>query len=61
MLLVAPRCPSGLTQAVSRLTTEPQLRSRLEAGAKTLAEAFTWDEIARRTTAFFASLIPEGR
>jgi glycosyltransferase involved in cell wall biosynthesis len=56
MLLVEPQSPGSLAEAVSRLAAEPHLRARLEARAKTLAAQFTWERIARRTAAFFASL-----
>jgi glycosyltransferase involved in cell wall biosynthesis len=59
MLLVRPQSPSDLAQAISRLATEPHLRARLEAQAKALAAQFTWQQIARRTAAFFASLITD--
>jgi glycosyltransferase involved in cell wall biosynthesis len=56
MLLAEPESPDSVAQAVSRLAAEPPLRARLEAEATTLAEQFTWEQIARRTAAFFASL-----
>jgi glycosyltransferase involved in cell wall biosynthesis len=61
MLLVPPRSPSGLVQAVRRLAAAPELHARLEAQARMLAAAFTWDEIAQRTVDFFASLIRDSR
>jgi glycosyltransferase involved in cell wall biosynthesis len=61
MLLVAPRSPSQLAQAVSRLAADPQLRARLDAEAKTLAAGFTWEQIAHRTAALFESLIASDR
>lgn len=56
MLLVEPRDPEGLTEAVIRLATNPALRARLETGAKALAAEFTWERIARQTAAFFGRL-----
>jgi glycosyltransferase involved in cell wall biosynthesis len=56
MLLVAPRDPERLAQAVTRLAGDPALRARLAAGAKALAAEFTWERIARQTAAFFGRI-----
>jgi glycosyltransferase involved in cell wall biosynthesis len=68
MLLVRPRDPHGLADAVARLSAHAEgapesnpadvvaLRARLEAGAAALAAEFTWERIARQTAAFFRSL-----
>jgi glycosyltransferase involved in cell wall biosynthesis len=56
MLLVAPRNPEQLAQAVMRLASDRALRMRLEAGAATLAAEFTWERIARQTAALFGRL-----
>jgi glycosyltransferase involved in cell wall biosynthesis len=56
MLLVEPRDPDGLAEAVMRLAADPVLRTRLEAGATALAAEFTWERIARQTVAFFRRL-----
>ena len=61
MLLVEPRDPEGLAQAVMRLagdgsTEASTLRARLEAGADALAAEFTWERIARQTAALFRRL-----
>ncbi len=56
MLLAAPRDPEGLTEAVMRLASVPELRARLEAGAAALAAEFTWERIARQTAALFGRL-----
>ncbi len=56
MLLVRPRDPEGLADAVIRLASDPALRARLEASAKALAAEFTWERIARQTAAFFGRL-----
>jgi glycosyltransferase involved in cell wall biosynthesis len=56
MLLVAPRNPEQLAQAVMRLASDGALRMRLEAGATTLASEFTWERIARQTAALFGRL-----
>ena len=39
------------------LADDPGLRARLEAGAAALAEEFTWERIARRTLAFYETLM----
>ncbi len=51
MVLVPPRDPQALAEAVRRLWRNPALRARLEAGARALAADFSWDRIARRTVA----------
>jgi glycosyltransferase involved in cell wall biosynthesis len=62
MLLVEPRDPQGIAEAVSMLSSAqvpaagPALRARLEAGAAALASEFTWERIARQTAAFFRRL-----
>ena len=53
MLLVGPQNPEQLAQAVMRLASDRALRERLEAGAAALAAEFTWERIARQTTALF--------
>ncbi|MGD1992391.1 MAG: glycosyltransferase family 4 protein [Anaerolineae bacterium] len=59
MLLVPPRDPVALADAVVRLQSNPALRSRLEAGATALAREFTWERIARQTAALFGRLTSE--
>ena len=56
MLLVEPGSPPALAEAVRQLWLDSALQSRLEMGAESLATEFTWDRIARRTTALFARL-----
>jgi glycosyltransferase involved in cell wall biosynthesis len=59
MLLVPPRDPVALADAVVRLQSTPALRSRLEEGATALARQFTWERIARQTAALFGRLTSE--
>jgi glycosyltransferase involved in cell wall biosynthesis len=61
MLLVEPNSPSALAGAVNRLASDPTLRTRLEAGAETLAAQFGWGRIAQRTAGFFARVISGSR
>jgi glycosyltransferase involved in cell wall biosynthesis len=49
VLLVPPRSPKALAQAISRLETTPGLRQILGDAARTLSGQFTWDKIARQT------------
>ena len=57
-LLLAPAGDvEALADSVVWAATDPGLQASLEAGARTLAEAFTWKAIATRTAAFFAELI----
>ena len=56
MLLVKPRDPEGLAEAVMRLAADRALRARLEAGAAALTVEFAWERIARQTAAFFRRL-----
>jgi glycosyltransferase involved in cell wall biosynthesis len=56
MLLVEPRDPERLAQAVMRLASDRALRERLEARAAALAAEFAWERIARQTAALFGRL-----
>ncbi len=47
-LLVPPDDPVKLATAVTRVMTEPDLRSRLAAGALKLAHHFEWETLAKR-------------
>ena len=61
MLLAEPCDPADLARAVSRLAGDAALRARLEEAASALAGSFTWEAIARRSAAFFATLMEGGR
>jgi glycosyltransferase involved in cell wall biosynthesis len=49
VLLVQPGDPGAVSSAAVRLEEGPELRQRIERGAKALAAQFTWDQIAQRT------------
>lgn len=56
LVLVEPENPSALARAVTRLAADPQRRARLEEGASSLAECFTWESIAEQTAELFAEV-----
>lgn len=47
-LLVPPADPPAIADAVHRLSASPELRAKIGAGARALAQHFTWDKIARQ-------------
>lgn len=47
-LLVPPDDPSALADAIQRALASPELRAKIGAGARELAQHFTWDKIARQ-------------
>ncbi len=57
VLLVPPDDPSSVARAVIRLIANPALRQRLGTAARIVAQDFTWDAIARRTLAVYASIV----
>ncbi|MEP7357617.1 MAG: glycosyltransferase family 4 protein, partial [Anaerolineales bacterium] len=54
--LVPPNSAQALVLAISGLLDAPALRARLGQGARELAQAFSWDTIARRTLDFYQSV-----
>ncbi|NOZ30215.1 MAG: glycosyltransferase family 4 protein [Chloroflexi bacterium] len=56
VLLVSPEDPSGVANAVQRLMSDPLLRERIGQGARQLAEAFRWDDIAARHLEVYRAL-----
>lgn len=55
---LVPRDDSdALSNAISHLAQNPGLRTELGLGAGVLAQSFTWDGIAKQTTAFFEQVI----
>jgi glycosyltransferase involved in cell wall biosynthesis len=49
VLLVPPDDAVALAQAIARLADDPELRQRLEQGAKEMSKAFGWESIAKKT------------
>lgn len=57
ILLVASDDAFATADAVERLMSNPELRTRLALGAQGLAESFAWDRIAARTARLYRELI----
>lgn len=57
MLLIPPRDPQSLAEAVTRLRARPRLKKTLASGAEALAARFSWEQIARKTATFFRALL----
>ncbi len=55
-LLVSPDDPRALADAIRRAAASPDLRNRISAGARELAQHFTWDKIAQRHLEFYSNL-----
>ncbi len=56
ILLVPPEDPAALATAIRRILEDPALRARLMAGARALAERFTWERIAAQVEEVFVAL-----
>lgn len=57
-ICVDPRSPAEIASGLQRLLTDPELRSRLGAAGRARALAlYRWDECARRSLAFFESVL----
>ncbi len=56
VLLVPPDSVSELARAMQALAAQPELRARLAAGTRTLADRFAWQRIAAETLDLFAAL-----
>lgn len=52
-LLVPPADAPAIASAVQRLVTTPELRAKIGAGARALAQNFTWDKIADQHVALY--------
>jgi len=55
--LVPPDDPAALAQAITELIASPETRQRLAAGARTLAAAFTWENIAKQHLAVYNDVV----
>lgn len=61
-LLVPPGDAAALAGAMARLCAEPDVRAAMGAAVADLGDAIpSWDEIARRTTEFYAGLLASVR
>lgn len=52
--------PDSVARAIISLLEDRELYDRLTSGARSLAQQFSWDEIAARHLAFYTSLLPAG-
>ncbi len=57
LMLVRPRDPAALANALRLLHDAPDLRARLRAGAAQLSRQFEWGEIAQATVAFYQRVL----
>ncbi len=53
--------PEALKEAIKRLAADPEKRNQLGVGAKQLSQLFTWDKIAKRTSAFYEEIIAQNQ
>jgi len=56
VLLVEPRQPAALAEAIAHVAGDPQLRARLESGARRLADQFSWERIGRETATYLEGI-----
>ena len=56
-LLVPPGDPTAIADAVARLMNSSELRAKISAGARELAQNFTWDNIARQHLELYERII----
>ena len=56
-VLVAPDDPRAIAEAVQRVMASSELRARIGAGARALAQNFTWDQIAREHLELYESIV----
>ena len=57
--LVEPRSAPALARAILNVSSDPELRVKLSAGAQRLAGSFSWQEIARAHKRLYAELASE--
>jgi glycosyltransferase involved in cell wall biosynthesis len=59
-LLVQPRAPAALAEAVSRLLTDAELRATLGAAARrTVKEAFSWPVVGQKHMRYYQDLLEQ--
>lgn len=56
-LLVSPDDPHALAQAIARAAASPDLRAKMSAGARALAQHFTWDRIVEQHVELYRRLL----
>ena len=59
-LLVTPKHPSALAEAVIRLLRDPELRNRMSDEGQRKVQGFSWQEIADQTAKVYEKVITEG-
>ncbi|MBI5033080.1 MAG: glycosyltransferase family 4 protein [Chloroflexi bacterium] len=57
-LMIPPDNPQAIADAVQRLNASPELRAKIAAGARELAQYFTWDKIAQQHFELYNELVP---
>jgi glycosyltransferase involved in cell wall biosynthesis len=57
VMLVPPDDPGALADAVKRIAASPELRAKLQEGARATAQFFTWDKIADAHLALYHNLL----
>jgi glycosyltransferase involved in cell wall biosynthesis len=61
-LLAPPGDPAALAEALAQLFAQPELRRRLGAAGRRIAEAeFSAEEVGRRTLALYEALLASAR
>ena len=56
-ILVPPRDPAGLAQAIDRILTDPALSARLRTAGRRRAEMLSWDSLAGRILEVYAGVV----
>ncbi len=56
-LLVPPDDPNALANAIQRALASPALCAKIGAGARELAQHFSWDKIARQHLELYEGLL----
>ncbi len=56
-LLVPPRDPKGLAEAIGRLLDDPELRARMGAAGQARAEEFSWPRVTAKVEEYYGFVI----